>query len=117
MSGKMTHFTFAALLILAAMPVSASADSPNWNQQVGSVVRANFSYPRSAEIRREQGRAILRVALSADGTISGVQLSQSSGSAILDREALRIVERIGRFPIPPKGTSVVTLPITWQLTD
>lgn len=107
----------AALLASTVGSISAFAAPANWNQQVGSVVRANFSYPRSAEIRGEQGRAILRVAITSDGTISNVQLTQSTGSAILDREALRIADRIGRFPTPPKGVSVVTLPIVWQLSN
>lgn len=103
-----------AFLIASSGPSAAASD---WNQQVTSIVRANFSYPRSAEIRREQGKAIVRLALNPDGTISSAQLAQSSGSAILDREAVRIAERIGRLPSPPKGLSQLMLPIVWRLED
>lgn len=102
------------ILFASIVPAVAASD---WSQQVYTIVRANFIYPRSAEIRREQGKAIVRLALSSDGTISNAQLAQSSGSAILDREAVRIAERIGRLPSPPKGVSLLMLPIVWRLDD
>jgi protein TonB len=119
MSHKIKRLTKVATLIWVSLAASASpsAAASDWTQQVTSIVRANFSYPRSAEIRREQGKAIVRLALTSDGTISNAQLAQSSGSAILDREAMRIAERIGHLPSPPKGTSQIMLPIVWRLED
>ncbi|MEP7349870.1 MAG: TonB family protein [Sphingorhabdus sp.] len=100
-------------LLLIATPVVAQA-SP-WTQQVHSLVRANFSYPRSAQVRGDEGSATIRVDLAADGSITGVTLTKSSGSPILDREAVRIAQKIQRFPTPPRGTTNISLPISWQL--
>lgn len=105
----------AGLLAAAMLGGTAQAQDKAWLDKVGSLIRANFSYPRSAEVRKEQGRAILQVALASDGKIADVQVAQSSGSAILDREALRIANKIGKFPTPPKGMSSVKIPIIWRL--
>lgn len=114
MSGWKNIIALGALVAMQTIAQPASAQS-TWSQQIAKLVQANFSYPRSAELRREQGRTVLHVAIASDGRISGSEVKQSSGSPILDREAMRIVDRIGRFPSPPKGMTGVDLPITWRL--
>jgi protein TonB len=53
--------------------------------------------------------------LAADGKINQVQLTQSSGSDILDREARSVVTGIGRLPAPPAGVTTLLVPIVWRL--
>lgn len=104
-----------AILGVALLATPVMAQSNTWAKQVHSLVRENFSYPRSAMVRKEQGQATVKVSLSADGNITGVTLTKSSGSEILDREAVRIAQKVRRFPAPPSGTTSVSLPIAFRL--
>jgi TonB family protein len=51
-----------------------------------------------AELKGQSGDALVRVTIDHSGKITDYNLVQSSGSHILDREAVRTVERIGAFP-------------------
>lgn len=104
-----------ALGVLALAATSLSAQSASWNKQVTKLVAANFSYPRSAQVRGDQGSALIRVDVAPNGNITAVSLVQSSGSPILDREALRIVQKVGQLPTPPAGTKTISLPIVFRL--
>jgi len=50
-----------------------------------------------------RGAAIVRFSIANDGSLAGVGLARSSGSARLDRAALRVVRRAAPFPHPPSG--------------
>jgi protein TonB len=114
--GRLVSTVLTGLFVASALVAApAAAQSDSWSRQVQALVKANYSYPRSAEIRGEQGKAVIRITLSPDGKIGDVAVTQSSGSAILDREAVRIAQRIGQFPTPPRGTTSVVVPIVWQL--
>jgi protein TonB len=103
--------TIAALL----SPAVASADPANWRMSVARLIASHQNYPRSAQIRGQEGTTKLRVAFAATGQISQVDLIESSGSAILDREAQTMVNGLGHFPTPPSGISSVVVPIVWRL--
>ena len=112
---KFSLMTVATICGLALLTPSATGQSSPWAQKVHTLVKANFSYPRSAQLRKEQGMAVIRVEVASDGMITRVTLTQSSGSAILDREALRIAEKMKRLPVPPRGTTTISLPISFRL--
>ena len=96
----------------------AQASDSDWNRKVSQLISANYSYPRSAQLRGEQGRAKIKVAISASGKVVSVNLVQSSGSAILDREAVRIPTKVGTFPAPPTHSNVeLVFPITFKMDD
>lgn len=102
---------------LAAVPAhaSASASDSGWRQKVSQLISANYTYPRSAQLRGEHGSARVKIAISATGKVLSVQLLQSTGSAILDREAVRIPMKVGSFPAPPTGNNIeLVFPITWR---
>jgi periplasmic protein TonB len=108
-------------LVVAATLVSgfslstpALADAA-WNKQVVSLVIKAQTYPRAAQMRKEQGTAKVRVAVGASGAIDKVELAQSSGSDILDKEAQKMMEKIGNFPAPAGGATTLVVPITWVL--
>lgn len=104
-----------AICGLAILAAPVVAQSGPWTQQVQSLVKANFTYPRSAQVRGDEGRAVVKVDLTANGGITSVTLTKSTGSEILDREAVRIMYKIKQFPTPPRGTTNVSVPISWQL--
>ena len=113
----MKKITALTLLLssFAATP-ALSADKPtNWQIAVARLIAEKQSYPRSAQIRGEEGTTRLRIALNPDGKVNQVELATSSGSAILDREAQSVVSTIGKFPPPPAGVRNLLVPIVWRL--
>jgi periplasmic protein TonB len=98
--------------ILLASPAFADA---GWQKTVISQIVKAQTYPRAAQMRKEQGTAKVRVKIGASGSIDSVELAQSSGSDILDKEAQKILEKIGTFPAPSGGAATLVVPITWVL--
>lgn len=86
-----------------------------WITSVANLIAKYQTYPRSAQIRGEEGTTQLRISLAADGTVNQVELAASSGSAILDRQAQSVVTSIGKFPAPPAGFNKLSVPIVWRL--
>ena len=77
-------------------------------------------YPKLARDHGWEGLVLLRVLVRVDGTVEQVDVTRSSGRAILDEEVLRTVRRwrflparIGRMAL----TSWVRVPIRFQLVD
>ena len=117
-----TKFRFAlpAAATLSAMLAGAPghAADTDWTRKVSQLISANYSYPRSAQLRGEQGSAKIKIAISATGKVMAVNLVQSSGSAILDREAVRIPMKVGTFPAPPNHSNFeLTFPITFKIDE
>ena len=101
-----------------AAAVPAHAADPAWTRKVSQLISANYTYPRSAQVRGEQGRAKVKIAVSGSGKVLSVDLVQSTGSAILDREAVRIPMKVGAFPPPPGGGNTeMIFPITWRIDE
>jgi protein TonB len=103
------------LTFLGANTTSAAAAADGWSASVARLIARNQSYPRSAQIRGEEGTTRLKISIMPDGRIAGVELAASSGSAILDREAQTVVSGIGKLPPPPAGVKNLTIPIVWRL--
>jgi periplasmic protein TonB len=76
------------------------------------------TYPETALRRGEQGRVLLRVDVSGDGTPLAVELATTSGHPSLDSAALSAV-RQGRFvPATEAGrpvTAVAEVPVRFRL--
>ncbi|MEJ2232181.1 MAG: energy transducer TonB [Nitrospirales bacterium] len=75
-------------------------------------------YPRMAREQGWQGKVLLRVRISADGTVKNAMVQESSGFPILDESAMQAVKtwsfepaKNGEFPVP----STVDLPIRFDL--
>ncbi|MFM2131194.1 MAG: hypothetical protein RL646_397 [Verrucomicrobiota bacterium] len=60
------------------------------------VVREEPSYPARARRAGAEGRVVVRVAISAEGTVTALTVQESSGSALLDEAALSAA-RASRF--------------------
>ena len=96
-------------------PMNFSASSANWSS------KPNFSFPDRAARGANSGdtfNLVLLLRVNKQGGIDSVSLAQSSGNAILDREAQRQV-RSGKFrPFMNSGTPVVgnvTLPVSYAV--
>ena len=107
----------AGLTGLTAVAPAHAADS-EWSRKVSQLISANYTYPRSAQVRGEQGRVRIKIAFSGTGKVLSVDLVQSSGSAILDREAIRIPMKVASFPPPPTHANIeLVYPITFRIDE
>jgi len=78
-------------------------------------IRASVQYPNQAKKRNLQGRVTIAVTIDADGEISGLKITQSSGHRILDRSVLKAVKESAPFSSPPDGPVTVIVPIQFRL--
>lgn len=112
---RFSSLAVAGLAGFSFVTPAYAADS-EWSRKVSQLITANYSYPRSAQLRGEQGSAKIRIAISGTGKVLSVDLVQSSGSAILDREAVRIPMKVASFPPPPTHANIeLTYPITFRI--
>jgi protein TonB len=95
-----------------AQPAPSSAPSPG---QAASIARAQASwqkglvgklnrfkrYPDAASRRGIKGVAMVRFTVDREGQVVASEVLKSSGSPILDEEALALVKRASPFPLPP----------------
>jgi TonB family protein len=56
-----------------------------------------WKYPEKARDAGEQGIAVLKISINSDGSVSGVNIVSSSGSAILDEAALLAAKSAAPF--------------------
>lgn len=110
-----------ACVLMSALSLntpSLSAETlDEWRKQVISKITENRTYPRSALSREIEGRAMVLVMVNADGTITGHNVLQATGQAVLDREIPKIVKRSSPLPALPSGeqNQNLVVPITWSL--
>jgi protein TonB len=88
----------------------------SWRRKVEAV--GNLNYPAAARRDQLYGSLRLLVAITPDGDLMEVRILDSSGYAILDDAAVRIVQLAAPFaPFPPemrKSTDVLEIIRTWQ---
>ena len=88
-------------------------------------LKANFSYIRDMitrkiiypETAREmgwQGKVKVSFVISSDGFVKDVQILQSSGIEILDKNAVETVKKASPFPRPPVAAQLI-IPISYRL--
>lgn len=78
-------------------------------------------YPRAALDNNWQGKVEIRMAIGANGAIAGLSVRTSAGHAVLDQQALEMIERAKAMsPIPPalRGREfVVDIPVIFSLRE
>ncbi|MBA4354950.1 MAG: energy transducer TonB [Novosphingobium sp.] len=103
---------------LAALTMTASAafaQSADWQRQVARIIASKQTYPRSAQMRGEEGTARVKIYVGSGGAIERTELVAPSGSSTLDKEALAMPTRAGSVPPPPGGATALVVPVTWKL--
>ena len=84
------------------------APSADYKQVLLSRLTPFKRYPRLARKKKIQGEALLRVKISREGKILFSKLSSKTGSSLLDRATMRMLDRVKSFPKMPeelKGNS------------
>lgn len=99
---------------------SASAAPASWQSRVLGHLAHFKRYPGDARQRKRAGAAWVRFQVDGDGKLLSSELLTSSGTVLLDREALQVLQRAQPLPAPPagvlhQGTVTVTLPVSFKL--
>ena len=106
----------------AAPNAGANRDSnalPNWKSRLFAQIERYKRYPAEAQSRGDRG--VVRLAFSVDrqGGVHNARVVGSSGSHILDRETLAMIERASPLPPPPAdlpGSRIaVVVPISYSI--
>ena len=91
---------------------------PGGQQELMAYLGKNIKYPTIAQKNKEQGRVIIQMVISKDGSLSNIKVLRSV-SPSLDAEAIRVVGNMPKWePGMQKGQAVpvkYTLPITFRL--
>jgi periplasmic protein TonB len=78
----------------------------------------NLNYPELAREQHLHGDVILTVGLNRDGSVHSIDVTQSSGYAVLDKAAEAIVKLCAPFPpLPPDSkekVDILYITRTWQ---
>lgn len=75
----------------------------------------HMRYPRIAVMRKWQGKTVVEMQLSADGSVTQMIIFESSGKDVLDKAALEMVKRSLPLPKPPRGVRTVKVPVVFRL--
>ena len=77
-------------------------------------------YPLLARNKGIEGRVVVNVLVSAQGTVKTISVGQSSGSRLLDKAALQTVKKWRFHPVLRNGKAVPsseTVPVVFKLKD
>lgn len=88
----------------APMPGASARDSnalPNWTSKLVAQIARHKRYPEEARARGETGTTQVAFRVDRSGGVHNVRVVRSSGSSLLDSEALAWVERSQPLPPPP----------------
>lgn len=91
------------------------ADERAIRAQLQLALARHFRYPMMARRRGWQGEVVLAFRLQADGTISHAQIARSSGYGMLDRAALKALDRVKRLNHSMPATLDMQLPVIYRL--
>jgi TonB family protein len=100
----------------ASGPLTIGTADPYYSQ-VRSQVQSHVRYTPALARRRLQGQVQVALALSANGSVSSLNVLKSSGSTELDQLALESVQKAAPFPIfqSANPTRKLELPIDFRL--
>ncbi len=76
----------------------------------------NLSYPLIARKMGVSGRVTVSFVILEDGNVEQVMIVDSSGSTVLDRNAMDTIRRTAPFPKPPI-TAELVMPIVYRLEN
>jgi len=103
-------------------PGAASTDPsavPNWKSELVARLQRYKRYPSEAQARGEEGVAQLAFSVDRGGGVHNARIVRSSGSSLLDRATLELVERAQPLPAPPpevRGAQIaIVVPINYNL--
>ncbi len=92
-----------------------------YSSLLGRSIAKHKYYPKIARKRGWQGKVILDLRIDGSGNILSAKVQDSSGHAILDKEALKMAEKAAPFPKPPLALQSqifnITVPVSFKLSS
>ena len=89
--------------------------------QLKSALAQSKRYPRASRRRNEEGVVSLSFVAHADGSVSDVNITKSSGHKRLDNAVLDMIKRATPLPKFTKGMEArelrINLPVSFKLSD
>ena len=67
---------------------------PGGKEAMFQYIKDNLHYPQSVKDDGIQGRAICQFVVNTDGTICCAEIAKSTGNALLDYEAIRLIKNM-----------------------
>ncbi|MFH1678663.1 MAG: TonB family protein [Candidatus Omnitrophota bacterium] len=91
----------------------------SYTRRVIKRIQDNFVYPLEAAQEKIEGLVNLSLHVSSSGQLLDVKINQSSGSSILDENAVKIIQRVSPFPSFPPDIEEkelwINIPINYNL--
>jgi TonB family protein len=109
--------------VLAAVSFPAMADAQTagqaaWSFEVRQELAKVQRYPSRALDLGIEGTVKLRIEVGKQGDVTGFEVAQSSGSALLDKAALGMVKSLDRLPaIIGADSHTIVVPVAFRLSD
>lgn len=85
-----------------------SAATLSWQKSVTLHLDKHKKYPGDAGKRGEEGVASVTFSIDRSGQVINSRLDKSSGSELLDKEAIEVLSRASPFPQPPSDVTGLT---------
>ena len=103
----------------APAPRADPQAAASWRSLLMGRLLAAKRYPERARSRGDQGVALATFTMDRAGRVIAQSLVRSSGSALLDEEALALIHRAEPLPAPPAdvpgATLTLTVPVSFAL--
>ena len=100
-------------------PEDFSEEMTGYIRSVQQQIAEKTLYPAAAKEAKAEGTVELRLTIIKSGTLVSASVKKSSGSTILDNDALEVVRSIASFGAFPSSVTlkhiIATIPIVYQL--
>ena len=99
----------------AATPSPPSNAVVNWRGQISARLARAKRYPEQARARGETGTVMAVFTVDRAGRVLSASVSRTSGSIMLDEEAIAAIKRADLPPMPPEMTeATMTFPVPFR---
>ncbi len=97
--------------------VEAKGDIKKYLFYVRDRLQENLAYPLMAKRLQIEGTVVVRFIIEKDGSVKEetIKIVKSSGSKILDRQAIITVKNSIPFKPPPEGRIVIEIPVVFEI--
>lgn len=87
---------------------------PGYVAEVRARIERQKRYPTMARRRGDEGLVLVRVSIASNGDLDSVDIA-GQASAFLLRATREAVERARPFPMPPRGSVTIEIPVRWRV--